>query len=345
MEAQEILEKLINRTDLTKLQSTILAEIIFSEDVQASIKAALLTALRMKGESVSEILGFIEIIRKAMVKVKIDDLAIDTCGNGGDNQNTFNISTAAAIVAAACGVKVAKHGNRNISSKSGSADVLEAMGARVDLTAKEVEDSLNFSNFTFMFVPNFHPIFKNIGLLRRELRIKTIFNLLGPLVNPAGVKRQIIGSGSREAAEILSKVVQRLDNEHILVVHSFEGMDEISIYEPTQVFEIRGNRIKKFVIKPEEFGLRGKDANNIRVNSIEESKVKLTEILEGSFGDARKIVLFNSAAALYVGGRCRSIAEGIKFAEKAIDEGLAYAELNKFIEFSKKVRMQNDQHI
>ena len=198
------------------------------------------------------------------------------------------------------------------------------------------------TNFSFMFAPLFHPIFNSVVPLRRELKIKTIFNLLGPLLNPAGVRRQIIGTGSLETAEIISKVIQKLDYEHVLVVNSYDGMDEISIYKPTHVFEIKGTKVKKFIIKPEEFGLRGKNPNNIKVNSIEESKMKLIEVLRGIKGDARNIVLLNSAAALIVAGKCRNIKEGKRLAEKAIDDGSAYLELNKFIEFGKKVRKQND---
>src|SRR3989338_2385359 len=208
MEEIKLLQKLTNKEDLTVSESRMLAERILSEEVPPSVKAAILTALSMKGESVVEIKGFVEVIREKMIKVNLNESAIDTCGNGGDNQNTFNISTATAIVSASCGAAVAKHGNRSVSSKSGSADVLEALGAKIDLEKPEAEKSFKESSFTFLFAPLFHPVFKSVGAIRKEIKIRTIFNLLGPLLNPAGVKRQIIGARSLDAAEKIANVIK-----------------------------------------------------------------------------------------------------------------------------------------
>ena len=334
MEATYFLNKLTDKQDLNREEATELVQILFNEKTSPLIIAAVLTALKMKGETVDEILAFIEFLKKGMVKIPFKGLVIDTCGTGGDCRMTFNISSAAAIVAAGAGVAVAKHGNRSASGISGSADCFEALGVNINLTAEEVKQILDLINIAFIFAPLYHPLFKSVGPVRREIKIRTIFNLIGPLLNPAEVKRQIIGVNTKDEAEKISLVAQRLNFDHILIFYSADGMDEISIYDKTFVFEVKKGKIKKFQIDTSKFNLEGNNRNEISANSIEESKEKVLRALKGKNGDCRKIVLLNSAAALYVSGKYKNIQEGLKAAEKSIDSGRAFETLQKLIKVS-----------
>jgi len=334
MNANDLLTKLTERKDLNRLEAHSLAEILFDENTSSVMTASLLTSLKMKGETVEEILAFVRVLRHGMVKAHYDDILIDTCGTGGDGQNTFNISTATSIVAAGAGIKVAKHGNRSVTSASGSADVFEALGVNINLNSDGVKKCLDATNIAFVFATLYHPLMKIVAPVRRELKIRTIFNLIGPLLNPLQVKRQIIGVANIDIAEKLSKVVRKLPFEHVLIIHSNDNLDEISIYDKTLIFDVKNKKIKKYLIDPGEFNLKGKNRNEISIASVEESKDKILKVLKGEKGDARKIVLINAAAALYVSGKYKSIKEGIAVAEKAIDSGKTPATLDKFIKAS-----------
>lgn len=334
MEATYFFKKITDKQDLDREEATELVQILFNENTLPAVTASVLTALKMKGETVDEILAFIEFLKKGMVKIPFKGLAIDTCGTGGDCRMTFNISSAAAIVVAGAGVAVAKHGNRSASGISGSADCFEALGVNINLTANEIKQTLDLINIAFIFAPLFHPLFKTVGPVRREIKIRTIFNLIGPLLNPTGVKRQIIGVNTKYEAEKISLVVQRLNFDHILIFHSADGMDEISIYDKTNVFEVKKKRIRKFTIDPAKFKMKGENRSDVSVNSIEESREKILSVLYGRKGDCRKITILNSAAALYVSGKYKNMEESIKVAEESIDSGSAFETLQKLIKVS-----------
>lgn len=334
MTVNEFLTKIVRHEDLTREEARKLAELLFDVNTPQAITAAILTSLKMKGESTDEILGFVEILRKGMKRIEYKGNLIDCCGTGGDGQSTFNISTATALVLAACGVKVAKHGNRSASGISGSADVLEALGANINVNEQQIRNCLERCGFAFIFAPNFHPLMKSVGPVRRELKIRTIFNLIGPLLNPTGLKRQIIGVFDIETAQKLARVIMKFPYEHVCIVHSSDGMDEVSIYAKTQVFEIKKGKLMKFVIDPLKLGVKGKNKEEIKVRDVEESKKKLFDVLNGKNGDLRKIVLLNTSLGLYVMGRCININEGIEIAGEAIDSGKALVSLNRFMKVS-----------
>ena len=337
MNASDLLIKLTERKDLNLIEAKTLAGILFDEKTSSIITASLLTALKIKGETVEEILGFVEVLRDGMSKIKYDGLLIDTCGTGGDGKNTFNISTATSLVVAGSGIKVAKHGNRSASSACGSADVIEALGVNINLTSDSIIKCLDGANISFIFAPLFHPLMKKVAPVRKELKIRTIFNLIGPLLNPLSVKRQIIGVANTDIAEKLSCVIQKLDYDRVLIIHSKDGMDEISIYDETTVYEINKGKIKKFLINPSEFNLKGKDRYEISCATSEVSKNKIAKVLQGEKGDCRNIVLLNSAAALYVSGKYKSIKDGLKDAEISIDSGKSLEVLNNLIKLSNSI--------
>ncbi len=347
MEIKKILSKIIDKKNLTVAESMELANQIMEGKLGPVQIAAILTALRMKGESVDEILGFIKVMRKKMVKIKTNGKAIDTCGTGGDESGTFNISTTAAFVAAGAGAKVAKHGNRAASSKCGSADVLEALDVNINLCPEKAEKLLKETGFTFLFAPLYHPAMKNVAPVRKELGIRTIFNFLGPFINPASVKRQIIGVPNQDLAEKLSEVAKELGYKFLMLVTSKDGLDEISILSKTYIYEVMGRKIKKGVIIPSDFGfkksamayLMGKDAkgNAEIVKKILKGKKGANPHTKFGVGARRDIVLLNSAAALYVAGIAKDIKEGILLAQKAIDNGKAYDVLEKVRHFSNRL--------
>ncbi|MBI4990803.1 anthranilate phosphoribosyltransferase, partial [Candidatus Gottesmanbacteria bacterium] len=289
------------------------------------------------GETIDEILGFITVMRKHMVKIKTSGLVIDTCGTGGDGKGTFNISTATAFVVAGTGIKVAKHGNRNASSLCGSADVLEALRVNINLSPKQAETMLSKTNFTFLFAPLFHPAMKYVAQVRKELKIRTVFNFLGPFVSPAQVKRQIIGVPSIKLAEKLAKVATNLDYEHLLVVSSEDGLDEISLSAPTQVFEVRGKKVKKIIIHPKELGFRKTDINKIKGADAKTNAEIIKNILGGRDGVKRDIVLLNSAAALLVSGKAANLKEGLSLAKKSIESGKAKEVLGKVVNYENHI--------
>lgn len=336
MDAKILLNKIIDRVDLTSKEAGFLLETIIRGNLNPSQIAAVLIALRTKGESIDEIVGFIQTMRKHMLRVPFSGLAIDIVGTGGDGAGTFNISTAASFVVAGAGVKVAKHGNRAASSKCGSADVLEALGVNINLTPQQAAPILKKVGMVFLFAPLYHPAMKNIAPIRKELGIRTVFNFLGPFLNPALTKRQLLGVPTPALAKKLAEVARRLNYKHLIIVSSSDGMDEISISEQTHVFEIKGKTVRTSTINPNIFGIKKSNKKNILGgDAVENSKI-IRRILGGEIGARRDIVVLNSAYALYISGKVKTVREGIKLAEKAIDSGSAKQILENLIKETKK---------
>lgn len=319
----KFLNKLLDKQNLSLDEAQLLMGEMLAGKLLPTQISALLTALRMKGETADEILGFINVIRKHMLRIKAPGLVIDTCGTGGDGKGTFNISTAVAFVVAGAGIPVAKHGNRNASSLCGSADVLEALGVNINLTLAQAEEMLSKTGFAFLFAPFFHPAFKYVVPVRKELKIRTVFNFLGPFVSPAGVRRQMIGVPSIQLAEKLSKVAMQLDYEHLLLVSSEDGLDEISLSAPTHIFEVRGKRVKRTSINPKDFGFKRVSVEEVKGGDTQANAQIIRNILEGQDGPQRDIVVLNSAAALFVSGKVKSIKAGLSLAQKSIESGKA----------------------
>lgn len=305
-------------------------EIMEGKATDAQI-GALLTALRIKGETVEEITAAARIMRQKATMINAPEGVIDTCGTGGDMSHTFNISTAVAIVVASVGVPIAKHGNRSVSSRSGSADVLEALGVKIDLSPEKVERCLFETGFGFLFAPLFHPAMKYAIGPRKEIGIRTIFNILGPLTNPAGAKRQILGVFADRLTDPLAQVLGNLGAEDVMVVHGEDGLDEITISDGTKVSRFRDGKIDNFFLTPEDFGLKRSDVKELLGGDKDENAKILLQILKGEKGPKRDIVLINSAAALVVAGRIEDFKEGVMIASEAIDSGRAMRKLEEII--------------
>lgn len=300
---------------------------------------AFLTALRMKGETVEEITGAARVMREKVTKIKAPEYTVDTCGTGGDMSHTFNISTTTAIVVAACGIPVAKHGNRSVSSSCGSADVLEALGVKIDLAPLKVEACLESTGFGFMFAPLFHPAMKYAIGPRREMGIRTLFNILGPLTNPAGAERQVLGVFSDELTEPLAKVLSNLGVKHAFVVHGQDGLDEITNTDKTKVSELKGGRVDTYLISPKDLGMEMvKKEDLIGGNAADNAKITI-DILEGQKGPKRDIVILNSAAALIAGDRTKNFSEACERASAAIDSGAARKKLEEIKEVSNRIQI------
>jgi len=322
MEDTNLLNKLISKQNLTTEETQLfLNEVIKGVATPAQI-GAILIALRMKGETPDEIIGFIKAMRENMVHVNASN-AIDVCGTGGDSSGTFNISTAVAFVVAGAGVKVAKHGNRAASSKCGSADVLEELGVNLQLSPQQAEEIFNKVGMVFLFAPNFHPSMKNVVAVRKELKVRTVFNYLGPFANPASVEKQLIGVPNVEIAEKLAEVGKTLAYKHLLVVTSEDGLDELSISSKTILFEVKDHSVKQSTIDPVNYGLQKIPNGEVLGGSAQQNANFIREILQGKKSSKRDIVIFNSAFAIYVAGVASDIKEGIQLAEKSIDSGKA----------------------
>jgi anthranilate phosphoribosyltransferase len=324
-----LLEKLVRHEDLTTEEAAAaMGEVMKGRATPASL-AGLLSALVMKGERPAEIVGFAQAMREHAVKLAAPPGDVfDTCGTGGDRSGTFNISSAAALVVAAAGVKVAKHGNRSVSSRCGSADVFEQLGVNVAAPAPVVERSLHDANIAFFFAPTFHPSMKHAAPIRKELGIRTAFNLLGPLTNPAGARRQIIGVPRPELGDLLARALLMLGTERAWVVHGLDGIDEISTTGYTKVLECRDGAITSFYIHPAEFGLPKAAAADLQGGDAVQNAAIVSDVLSGKPGAPRDVVLFNAGAALLVAGRVTSVREGIARAAEAIDSGAARATLD-----------------
>jgi len=306
-------------------------EIMEGKATDAQI-GSFLTALRIKGETVDEITGAARIMREKATTIKAPEGVLDTCGTGGDMSNTFNISTTTAIVVSACGVPVAKHGNRSVSSQSGSADVLEALGVKIDLQPKKVEKCLFETGFGFLFAPLFHPAMKYAIGPRREMGLRTIFNILGPLTNPAGAKRQILGVFTDKLTEPLARVLGNLGAHDAMVVHGEDGLDEITLTNGTKVSRYADNKVENFIVSPEDFGMkRGKLEDLIGADKDANARITLS-ILKGEKGPKRDVVLMNSSAALVVAGKAKDFRSGVETAAEALDSGQA---MNKLEEIKK----------
>ena len=328
-----LLDKILSHENLSQLDMSSMMEAIMTGQLSDMQIAAFMIALRMKGESIDEIASAAEVMRKFSNKVVIDSSThlIDTCGTGGDSLQTFNVSTLSSIIAASAGAIVAKHGGRSVSSKCGSADVLESLGVNVNLGFENLSKLVNKIGIGFMFAPNYHPAMKYVASVRKGLGVRTIFNMLGPLTNPAGAQRQVIGVFSKDLCMVFAKVLQKLGSKHVLVVHGEDGMDEISITGKTTVAELKDNQISQYEISPSDFGLKIGFMTDITVENVEESKQKILAILDGERGSARDISVLNAGAAIYVSGRAESIEKGLYLAEKMIDTGDARHKLEELI--------------
>jgi len=310
--------------------SQVMAEIMDGEVTPAQF-GAFVTALRLKGETVEEIAGMAQTMRDKAVHVSIDEPVVDTCGTGGDNSATFNISTTAAFVAAGAGVKVAKHGNRAMSSQCGSADVLETLGVKIELTAEQVQRCLKRVGIGFMFAPSFHPAMKYAAGPRREIGIRTVFNILGPLTNPAGAQAQVLGVADHALVDKMAKVLRLLGCKHALVVHSEDGLDELTVTGKTFICEVKVNRIHSYSIVPEEVGLPRGKLKDLKGGTATENAALLKDILYGKAGHAMNAVILNAAAVLFVAERVATIEEGVQLARESIETGQALSKLNRLI--------------
>ena len=332
------------RESLTREQAcAVMAEILTGNATDAQI-AALLVALHMKGETVAEIVGFAEAIRSAaspfgFVKpvhgaVNNDDVLVDTCGTGGDASGTFNISTAAALVAAGAGVRIAKHGNRSVTSTCGSADVMEALGVRLSLTAEQLSECLRQTGMVFLYAPALHSAMKHVQSARRELRLRTVFNLLGPLTNPAGASAQVVGVYSAALVEKLAEALSMLGLRRALVVHGSDGLDEITITGATRIAEVRHGAVHTFEVTPEEFGMARATLADIAGGDAAENAAILRAILDGERSARRDVVVLNAAAALVAAGRVDHLHDGVPLAADAIASGAAKRKLEQLVEFT-----------
>jgi anthranilate phosphoribosyltransferase len=313
---------------------------IMSGEMTPVMMAAVLVGLRVKKETIGEITAAAQVMREFSSKVEVQDRThlVDIVGTGGDGSHTFNISTCSMFVAAACGARVSKHGNRSVSSKSGSADVLEALGLPLNLTPAEVAASIAATGIGFMFAPNHHPAMKNVAPVRRELGVRTIFNILGPLTNPADAPNILMGVFHPDLVGIQVRALQRLGAEHAVVVYGKDGMDEVSLGAATMVGELKGGEILEYEIHPEDFGFTMASNRALRVETPAQSKAMLEAVLGDEPGAARDIVVFNAGAALYSANIAASIAEGVALSRKAIADGRARAKLDEFLAFASKPR-------
>jgi anthranilate phosphoribosyltransferase len=298
---------------------------VLSDDIIESY----VLALNEKGVTAENIFDAATVMRQFAKQVDIQDKTylVDTCGTGGDGIQTFNVSTLSAIVAASAGVKVAKHGGRSVSSKCGSADVLEALGVNVNLTPEKVASLVSEIGIAFMFAPNFHPAMRYAAPVRKKLGVRTIFNVLGPLANPASATHQVLGVYEAYLTETMAEVLSKLGSEHVMVVHGEDGMDEISISSETRISELKNKSITTFTIKPTDFGLNMADLKTIQVENVDASKAMMLDVLEGHPGPHRDITLLNAGAAIYVSGLTSTLKEGIEKAALVIDQGLALKKL------------------
>lgn len=339
---RSFIEQAMARQDLSRDDTARAFQIIMNGGATPAEIAALLVALRMKGESVSEITGAAEVMRAKAVKVAAPAVAIDVCGTGGDASGSVNISTAVALVVAGCGIPVAKHGNRSISSKSGSADVLTALGVNLHVTKETVSLCLQEAGIGFIMAPNFHRAMRHVGPVRTELGIRTLFNLLGPLSNPADTKRQLIGVYSREWVEPLAHVLRELGTEAAWIVHGADGMDELTTTAETYVAELKDGEINTFTVTPEDAGLSYCEADKLKGGDAHQNARAMMDMLSGAQNAYRDIVLLNSAAALMVAGKADNLKDGVALAASSIESGKAKAALAILVRISNEDRTSEE---
>ncbi len=340
MNMKEAIAKVVEKQDLTTEEMHEIMQIIMTGQATDAQIGSFLTGLRMKGESVEEITAAAQVMRQLSTKVPIDgSQVVDIVGTGGDGLHTFNISTTACFVVAAAGGKIAKHGNRSVSSKSGSADVLEAAGIKLDLTPLQIADCIHKIGVGFMFAPAHHNAMKHAIGARRDMGIRTIFNVLGPLTNPAGATRQLLGVFSRHWVLPLAQVLRNLGCEKALVVHAKDGMDEISLATPTFIAEIDGDEIRHYTISPEDFGLKTQSLETLKVENAQQSLKIMKSVLQNERGAARDIVQLNAGAALYAAGLANTLLEGTQMALDVLINGEAYRRFNTLIQFSNSFKI------
>jgi anthranilate phosphoribosyltransferase len=333
LKPQEALTRVIEHREIFHDEMLDLMRQIMGGEMSPVMIAAITVGLRVKKETIGEIAAAATVMRELSTKVKVadDTHLVDTCGTGGDGAQTFNISTAAMFVAAAAGAKVAKHGGRSVSSQSGSADVLESLGANINLAPEQVGRCIDEVGVGFMFAPNHHSAMKHAAPVRRELGVRTLFNILGPLTNPAGAPQQVMGVFHPDLVGIQIRVLQRLGSRHALTVYGMEGLDEISISGPTMVGELKDGRIHEYPVHPEQFNMPVHDPRALRVANVEESKVMLLGALENRDGAARDVVALNAGASIYVAGLAPTLADGVERAQELIASGAARERLDRFV--------------
>lgn len=334
---KDAITKLADRSSLTEQEAeSVMREMMDGAATPVQI-AAYLMGLRLKGETVEEIVGSVRAMRaKALRIVVADPLVVDTCGTGGDGAHTFNISTTAAFVVAGAGLTVAKHGNRSVSSKSGSADVLSALGVKIDLPTERVADCINEVGFGFLFAPLYHGAMKHCSGPRQEMGIRTMLNLLGPLTNPAGATTQVLGVYESRLTHLLGNVLMHLGSQHCFVVHGMDGLDEITLTTKTQISEAKGGILSNYLLDPAEFGLALVPAKQLTGGTPQENAVITRDILQGRKGPKRDIVCLNAAPALVAGGKAANVHDGFFLAGQAIDSGAAAETLARLIKFTNK---------
>ena len=336
MDIQQALQKVLNNKNLTIDEMYDVMRLIMSGKTTEAQLGGFLIGLRCKGETIDEIAAAVQVMRELATKVVINGQhVIDTCGTGGDGANTFNISTTCAFVVAAAGGQVAKHGNRSVSSSCGSADLLEAAGVNLDLSVEKVTQCVNELGVGFLFAPKHHGAMKHTIKVRKEMGVRTLFNLLGPLSNPAGAPNQLIGVFAKEWVEPIAQVLKKLGSHHVLVVHADDGLDEISIASATTVAELKEGEISTYTISPEQFGFERTSLNELAVVDAESSLVMVNSVLANKIGPARDIVLLNAGAAIYAANITESLAAGIKKAAQVIASGAARSKFDALIAYSK----------
>jgi len=316
--------------------SLVMREIMEGEATPAQL-GAFLTALALKGETTQEIAGMAKVMQEMALQVKVDGELIDTVGTGGDGKNTFNISTATAFVAAGAELRVAKHGNRAASGSCGSADVLEALGVQIELSPEAVAQCVNEVGVGFMFAPVFHPAMRYAGPVRREIGIRTVFNILGPLTNPAGAQTQLLGVAFPELGGVMAEVLGFLGSHHAMIVHGHGGLDEISLSGDTSVWEVRGGEVEEWTLHVEDTGLPETPIEAIRGGTKEENAATMRRVFQGEQGPVRDMVLLNSAGVLMVGDKAESIRKGVEMSAGIIDSGAALAKLDQMIEVTQRL--------
>ena len=335
MDMPAAIARVINGDSLTKGEMNAVMRLIMTGEATDAQIGGFLIGLRLKGETVDEIVGAAEVMRELASKVQVNDAGlVDTCGTGGSGVNKFNVSTASAFVAAAAGVRIAKHGNRAASSKSGSADLLEAAGANIMLPSDQVGRCIDSVGVGFLFALNHHTAMRHAIGPRREMTVRTVFNMLGPLTNPAGAKRQLLGVYDRALVRPVAEVLRALGSVHVMVVHSADGLDEISIAAETAVAELKSGSIVEYVISPENFSLARGSLDSLKVDSAIESLGMVKAALSGEFEAASDIVALNAGAAVYVSGQAMDLVSGVRMAQDAIGSGLATEKMKEFVDFT-----------
>ena len=332
---KELINQLINKNDLTDLQMQQVMREILCGAVETADLVAFLTSLNNKGETAVELTAAVNVMLEYVEPIIVDKPNIlDTCGTGGDQKKTFNISTISALVASGAGVTVAKHGNRSVSSKCGSADILEALGVKIDMDAKTIKKCLEKIGIAFLFAPKLHLAMRQVMPARKQIAQKTIFNILGPLINPARATNQLIGVYSKTWVRPLAEVLRNLGSQHVLVVHGADGLDEVTTTDKTFITELKGGLIKDYEVAPDDFGFKRASLNDLLGGSVSQNVMIAQEILAGKPGSRRDIVLFNAGAAIYAADKAQTITEGIRLAQESIDSGAALEKLKMLKEYS-----------